>query len=58
MDHCVQVADDAAEAVIEGRRTADPGVFLVVAHSQSDHVSIVHNVVVGECRTLWVAGSA
>ena len=58
MDHCVQVANDTAEAVVERRGATDPGIFLMVAHPESDHVSVVHNVVVGEGGSLGTAGRA
>ena len=58
VDHCIQVADDTAQAVVEGRGTADACIFLMVAHSQSDHVGVVHNVVVGERRPLWASSGA
>ena len=55
LPHRVQVADHAAQAVVEWRGAADPRVSLIVAEAESDHVGVVHDVVVGERRALGAA---
>ena len=55
LPHRVQVADHAAQAVVEWRGAADPRVSLIVAKTESDHVGVVHDVVVGERRALGAA---